>query len=187
MCRCTLTVSSLWPYRQRVDGDTDAPSRRRDCHFDDTPFLFLLKHLLKVEGGCSKMTVSPTARRERVSATKGGRGRTASGCGSSQPTSQTASTAGAPPPQAPRPGVPHRCPRRLHTTAQLLARPSLAVTARLLAPSPRSPPPRAFLAGGSSGVAIHATKHGLFSMLPGSIKDPNSRANTCSMFGAAQR
>ena len=26
-------------------------SRRRDCHFDDTPCLFLLKHLIKVEGG----------------------------------------------------------------------------------------------------------------------------------------
>ena len=25
-------------------------SRRRDCHFDDTPFLALLKHLIKVEG-----------------------------------------------------------------------------------------------------------------------------------------
>ena len=25
-------------------------SRRRDCHFDDTPFLSLLKHLIKVEG-----------------------------------------------------------------------------------------------------------------------------------------
>ena len=29
-------------------------SRRRDCHFDDTPFLSLLKHLLKVEGGATE-------------------------------------------------------------------------------------------------------------------------------------
>ena len=28
--------------------------RRRDCHFDDTPFLSLLKHLLKVEGGAAE-------------------------------------------------------------------------------------------------------------------------------------
>ena len=27
------------------------PSRRRDCHFAGTPCLFVLKHLLKVEGG----------------------------------------------------------------------------------------------------------------------------------------
>ena len=40
-------------------------SRRRDCHFDDTPCLSLLKHLLKVQGGAIKMTVSPTARQER--------------------------------------------------------------------------------------------------------------------------
>ena len=29
-------------------------SRRRDCHFDDTPFLSLLKKLLKVEGGAAE-------------------------------------------------------------------------------------------------------------------------------------
>ena len=34
-----------------LDGET---SRRRDCHFDDTPFLSLLKHLLKVEGGATE-------------------------------------------------------------------------------------------------------------------------------------
>ena len=32
---------------QALDG---LCSRRRDCHFDDTPFLSLLKHLIKVEG-----------------------------------------------------------------------------------------------------------------------------------------
>ena len=31
-----------------------APSRQRDCHFDDTPFLCLLKHLLQVEGGAAE-------------------------------------------------------------------------------------------------------------------------------------
>ena len=29
-------------------------SRRPDCHFDDTPFLSLLKNLLKVEGGAAE-------------------------------------------------------------------------------------------------------------------------------------
>ena len=29
-------------------------SRQRDCHFDDTPFLCLLKHLLQVEGGAAE-------------------------------------------------------------------------------------------------------------------------------------
>ena len=41
-------------------------SRRRDCHFPDTPSPFLLKHLLKGEGGCSRMRVSPTARQGAV-------------------------------------------------------------------------------------------------------------------------
>ena len=39
-----------------------AASRRRDCHFTDIPSASILKHLLKGEGGCSRMTVSPTAR-----------------------------------------------------------------------------------------------------------------------------
>ena len=43
-------------------GVSGQHSRRRDCHFDDNPFVSLLKHLIKVEGGCSRMTVSPTAR-----------------------------------------------------------------------------------------------------------------------------
>ena len=29
-------------------------SRRRDCHFDDTPGLSLLKHLLNIQGGAIK-------------------------------------------------------------------------------------------------------------------------------------
>ena len=37
-------------------------SRRRDCHFTDTPCLSLLKHLIKVQG-CSRMTVSSGATR----------------------------------------------------------------------------------------------------------------------------
>ena len=33
-----------------------------DCHFDGTPVCIpLLKHVMKVEGGCSRVTVSPTA------------------------------------------------------------------------------------------------------------------------------
>ena len=57
----------------RVPGDTSAgiaedapPSRRRDCHFDDDPLPIPLKHLLKEKGKCSRMTVSPTARRAAV-------------------------------------------------------------------------------------------------------------------------
>ena len=37
-------------------------SRRQDCPFADTPSTSLLKYLLKGQGGCSRMTVSPTAR-----------------------------------------------------------------------------------------------------------------------------
>ena len=38
-----------------------APSRRRDCHFTDTHSQSILRHLLMVEGGCRRMTVSPMA------------------------------------------------------------------------------------------------------------------------------
>ena len=38
------------------------PSHWRDRHFDDTPCLSRLKHLIQVQGGCHQMTVSPTAR-----------------------------------------------------------------------------------------------------------------------------
>ena len=37
------------------------PSHWRDRHFDDTPCLSRLKHLIQVQGGCHQMTVSPTA------------------------------------------------------------------------------------------------------------------------------
>ena len=37
--------------RLAVQSAGSLPSRRRDCHFDDTPFLSLLKDLIKVEGG----------------------------------------------------------------------------------------------------------------------------------------
>ena len=37
-------------------------SRRRDCHFADTPSPCLLECLLQGGGGCSRMTVSPTER-----------------------------------------------------------------------------------------------------------------------------
>ena len=36
-------------------------SRRRDCHFTDTPCLSLLKHVIKVQWGATNVTVSPTA------------------------------------------------------------------------------------------------------------------------------
>ena len=45
------------------------PSRRRDCHFANNPSPFLLKHLLKGEGGAAKsckMSVSPTANAAEV-------------------------------------------------------------------------------------------------------------------------
>ena len=53
-------LTSAWP----TDADLAGVfSRRRVCHFADTPFPSALKHQLKVEGGCSRMTVSPAARR----------------------------------------------------------------------------------------------------------------------------
>ena len=36
-------------------------SRRRDCHFDDTPLFAPVKTPTKGRGGCSRLTVSPTA------------------------------------------------------------------------------------------------------------------------------
>ena len=34
--------------------ETGATSRRRDCHFTDTPFSSILKHVLKGEGGAAE-------------------------------------------------------------------------------------------------------------------------------------
>ena len=48
-----LTLSTAPHFAERC-GAADSPSRRRDCHFDDTPSSSLLKHLLKVEGGAVK-------------------------------------------------------------------------------------------------------------------------------------
>ena len=48
-------MSSLWAMVLVAVGETVIRSA-------DTPLLSLLKHLLKVEGGVSRMTVSPTAR-----------------------------------------------------------------------------------------------------------------------------
>ena len=53
MCRCyrlqqaSSTVSCHWS----TSGST---SHWRDCHFDDTPCLSILKHLIKVQGGVIK-------------------------------------------------------------------------------------------------------------------------------------
>ena len=41
--------------------NTTVPGRRRGCHFASMPTPSLLQSLLKVEGGCSRMAVSPTA------------------------------------------------------------------------------------------------------------------------------
>ena len=38
----------------RGGGGGGGGSRRRDCHFDYTPCLSLLKHLIKVQGGAIK-------------------------------------------------------------------------------------------------------------------------------------
>ena len=44
-------------------------SRRREfCHCAGTPFSSLLKNLLKVQGGCHQMTVSPAAKVESLNA-----------------------------------------------------------------------------------------------------------------------
>ena len=46
-------------HHDQVDGkwifkESGVTSRWRDCHFDDTPCLSLLKHLLTVQGGAIK-------------------------------------------------------------------------------------------------------------------------------------
>ena len=51
------------------------PSRRRDCHFADTPCLSLLKHLLEAQRGCHQMTVSPTASQAGLRERRANRGR----------------------------------------------------------------------------------------------------------------
>ena len=50
------TQALAWPGVRTVQ-----PSRRRDCRFADIPPPLLLKRLLEGEGGCSRVTVSPTA------------------------------------------------------------------------------------------------------------------------------
>ena len=58
LARCHRAVKAL--VRLNAAGP---PSHWRDCHFADATSPSLLKHLLKVEGGCSRMTeLSPTAR-----------------------------------------------------------------------------------------------------------------------------
>ena len=60
---CAMGCAGVAIIREGEDGDD---SRRRDCHFDDTPCLSLLKNLAKVQGGCHQMTVWPRARRRAV-------------------------------------------------------------------------------------------------------------------------
>ena len=51
------------PAAELARHELGSPSRRRDCHFTDTPFSSMLKHLrTKGREGCSRITVSPTAR-----------------------------------------------------------------------------------------------------------------------------
>ena len=64
----------LGPHHPAVEAGRPAqtscgPSRRREfCHFAGTPFSSLLKNLLKVQGGCHQMTVSPAAKVESLNA-----------------------------------------------------------------------------------------------------------------------
>ena len=51
----TSFVSSVSDFRVSVSWTMPfRPSRRRDCHFDDTPCLSLLKHIIKGQGGAIK-------------------------------------------------------------------------------------------------------------------------------------
>ena len=64
MCTCSAcrTMGT-----QRATSERTVPARislRRYSHFAGIPSPSLLKHLLKEEGGCSRMTVSPTARHD---------------------------------------------------------------------------------------------------------------------------
>ena len=45
-------AAAPWLHLPSLGGG--AASRRRDCHFDDAPFLSPLKHLIKVEGGAAE-------------------------------------------------------------------------------------------------------------------------------------
>ena len=62
--RTPLASRAMWDWLCGGGGERGESSRRRDCHFADNPSPSILKHLLKREGGCSRMTVSPTPRRE---------------------------------------------------------------------------------------------------------------------------
>ena len=44
------------------------PSRQRDCHFTDTPLFIPIETPTKCRGGCSRITVSPTATTTAVAA-----------------------------------------------------------------------------------------------------------------------
>ena len=59
-------------------GNGGRASRRRDCHFADTPSPSLSKRLLKGERGCNRMTVAPTAKAGLRSTGPRPRSRTAS-------------------------------------------------------------------------------------------------------------
>ena len=57
---CAIPADRRYP----AEPPRGTTSRRRDCHFTDALSPSLLKHQLKGEGGCSRMTVSPTARHD---------------------------------------------------------------------------------------------------------------------------
>ena len=60
-CRHPLSIPIRTPSAwRRGCSRTSRPGRRREfCHSADTPCLSLVKHLMKVQGGAIKMTVSP--------------------------------------------------------------------------------------------------------------------------------
>ena len=61
-CRAACRAWRCWqPQGQPFTHSGRRCSHWRDCHFDDALSPSLLKHVRKVEGGCSRMAVSPTA------------------------------------------------------------------------------------------------------------------------------
>ena len=54
--RCSTTTTSTIRTTRSHSATTVRGSRRRDCHFDDTPCVSLLKHLIKVQGGAIRMS-----------------------------------------------------------------------------------------------------------------------------------
>ena len=62
-CCCLRSPGSSTPRRSTASESAGGCSRRRDCHFTDIPPCITTETPSEGRGGCSRITVSPTARR----------------------------------------------------------------------------------------------------------------------------